>query len=212
MAKSKTSDEIGLIESAWGVLGGFVHLLVKLARELQLPAGMLYRLGTPEGEATLIAATKAFLAVVANIFTVKIGGPRAIAEVVAGSGYTHYDRSILERCRLAVGPEWSATIEIFSIEHFDHDPTDEEIEAEYVRRGLKRPDVDHAIHFGDQVRNLPVEGHPVIFYLKNPISYADGSRGVLGLWRRGAHRRLYWYWLDPVCRWNRSYLFAGVRE
>lgn len=154
----------------------------------------------------------AVLAKLANVFRVKIGGRRTIADVVAASGYTSYDRSILERCVFVQGWERWTTVEIFSIEHFDHEPSDAEIEDEYVRRGLKRPEVDHAVHFGDQYRDLPVEGHPVIFYLKDPVPGADGRRYVLYLWRFGANRKLGWYWLCPGHRWYRDCLFAGVRE
>lgn len=215
MAKSKNSEEISLIESAWGVLGGFINLLVKMARELNLPSGTLYRLGTPDGEATLVAATRAFLAEVAktaNIFRVKIGGRRTIAEVVGASGYTWVNPTILERRSLSGGRERWAAIEVFDIERFNHDPTDAEIEAEYERRGLTRPEVDHAIHFGEQHPSLPVEGQPVVFYLKKPVLDAGGGSDVLSLWRYGAGRELSLGWLGPGGRWYRFYRFAGVRE
>lgn len=146
-----------------------------------------------------------------NAHQIIIGGNRTIVEVVAGSGYTDFDRSILERCTLAPGLKRKVTIEIFSIEHFDHDPTDAEVEAEYVRLGLGRPTPDHAIHFGDQKRDLPEDGHPIIFYLRVPVSDASGYRLVLKFWRNGARRRLDWRWL-PGRRWHRHYRFAGVRE
>lgn len=152
------------------------------------------------------------LAKLANIFKVKIGGQRTAAQVLEASGYTGYDRSIAERCVLTQGRERAATIEVFGIEHFDHDPTDEEIEAEYVRLGLKRPTPDHAIRFGEQLPHLPVDGHPIIFYLQEPVPDAGGRRSVLLLWRGGANRGLYWRWLAPSGRWDRLCLFAGVRE
>lgn len=154
----------------------------------------------------------AVLAKLAGVFQVKIGGSRASAEVLQVSGYTSYDRSIAERCVLAAGRERVVNIEVFGIEHFDHDPTDEEIEAEYAQRGLKRPTPDHAIRFGEQHKHLPVEDRPIIFYLQNPIPGADGGRSVLGLWRDGVKRGLVWSWLSPRYRWFRDYLFAGVRE
>ncbi len=149
---------------------------------------------------------------VAGIFRVKIGGRRTILEVINSSGYTNYDRSILELCTLSGGQESMATTEVFDIEHFDHDPTDAEIEAEHVRRGLNRPEVDHAVHFGDQIRHLPVDGHPVVFYLKNPVLGAGGNQRVLDLWRHGALRRFHWLWLFPGTRWHRASRFVGVRE
>lgn len=154
----------------------------------------------------------AVLVRLANVFQVKIGGRRTLKEVVEASGYTSYDSSILERCALVGGRERNTIIEIFSIEHFDHDPTDAEIEAEYMQRGLGRPEADHAVHFGEQHQQLPVEGRHIIFYLKNPIPDADGSRRVLRLWRDGAWRGLLWRWLRPRFQWRRSGVFAGVRE
>ena len=212
MAKNRNDEEIGLIEAAMGILASFIHLLVKCAKEMRIPAGSLYRLATQEGEKTLIEAIKAFLNVVGNIFTIKIGGNRSIAEVVEGSGYTDFNRSILEQCTLSGGPEQEVTIELFGIEQLDHDPSDAEIEAEYVRHGLGRPNVDHAIHFGDQEHAMPVEGQPVIFYLKNPVTGSDGYRNVLELWRDGARRELRWRWLRPGRTWRRRCLFAGVRK
>lgn len=141
-----------------------------------------------------------------------IGGNRTIAEIVAGSDYAYYDPSILQRCTLSPGPKRKAKIEIFSIEHFDHDPTDAEVEAEYVRLGLKRPTADHAIHFGDQKRDLPEDGHSIIFHLKNPISVASGRRVVLGFCQFGAGREFYWSWLYQGLCWHRHCRFAGVRE
>lgn len=164
------------------------------------------------GNAWAISEIGTILKKLANVFRVKIGGRRTIQEVVEGSGYNHFDYSILDRCALSGGRERWVTIEVFGIEHFDHDPTDVEIEAEYVRRSLRRPDVDHVVHFGDQVRVLPVEGHPVVFYLKNPVPGADGGPGVLRLWRHGAGRKLHWSWPAPGYRWDRRYRFAGVRE
>ncbi len=149
---------------------------------------------------------------ISNTFRVKIGGRRDIAEVVEGSGYTGYDGSIVERCAIQKGRERWAVVEIFDMEHLDHDPSDAEVEAEYVRLGLGRPDVDHAVHFGEQFQHLPVEGHPIVFYLQKPVPGAGGCRCVLGLLRAGVGRGLHWDWLIPSNRCSRDYRFAGVRE
>ena len=62
MAKMRNQEEVRLIEAAIGIVAGFIHLLVKIANEMKIPSGALYRLATPEGENTLVAAIKAFLA------------------------------------------------------------------------------------------------------------------------------------------------------
>jgi len=200
---------------------------VQFPGHLQFVAGDLTRRSAARGHNIIDAIAKlaqpanawaldeidAVLAKLANTFYVKIGGSRTAAEVIAASGYVYCDPAIPEQCVLQQGRERLVKIEVFDVEHFDHDLTDAEVEAEYIRRGLKRPEVDHAVHFGDQVRGLPVEGHPVIFYLKNPVPDADGSPSVLGLWCNGALRGLRWHWLHPRGgRWLRRYLFAGVRE
>lgn len=164
------------------------------------------------GNAWALDEISAVLARIANVFQVKIGGRRTIKEVVESSGYTYYDHTILDGCKLVGGRERAVTIEIFSIEHFDHDPTDDEIEAEYVRCGLERPDADHGVHTGEQRPDLPQDGHPIIFYLKNPVSGAAGRRSVLALWRHGAGRGLRWDRLVPRLRWPRCCRFAGVRK
>lgn len=169
----------------------------------------------PGNEKTLDDITEVFASLLErakNTHQIIIGGNRTIKEVVDGSGYADFNRSVLERCALTPGPKRKAMIEIFSIEDLDHDPTDAEIEAEYVRHNLKRPAVDHAIHFGDQKRDLPEEGHPIIFYLEVPVSDASGDRNVLRFWRNGAKRGLCWGWLHPGVRWRRHYRFAGFRE
>ena len=204
-----------IVDQYPGALGNAVKKLVELpANMIGAIYDLLEKLGGKDGDMWLTALCR-FLrkeSVWGNIFLVKMGGKRGIAAVVEASGYTGYDPSIIERCELQKGYERWATVEIFDMKHFDHDPSDAEVEAEYVRRGLKRPDVDHAVHFGEQYQNLPVERHPIIFYLRNPVLGAGGFRSVLGLWRDGAVRGLDWGWLGSGDRWDRDYRFAGVRE
>jgi len=195
--------------------GQFQAVIGEISGRLEKRGGnvvdVVSRLALP-GNAWALDEIDAVFAKLLNIFRVKMGGKRGIAAVVEASGYTGYDPSIIERCELQKGYERWATVEIFDMKHFDHDPSDAEVEAEYVRRGLKRPDVDHAVHFGEQFQHLPVEGRPIIFYLQNPVLGAGGFRCVLGLWRYGADRKLGWHWLNSGLRWDRDYRFAGVRE
>ena len=169
------------------------------------------RLAQPANSSVLDEVV-AVLAKLANIFTVKIGGNRTASQVLEMSGYTSYDGTIAERCVLTNGRVRSVKIKVFSIEHFDHDPMDAEIEAEYARHGLKRPTPDHAIHFGEQFKNLPIGGHQIVFYLEKPVPGAGRDRIVLRLLRCGAKRELRWLWLSPSNRLDSLYLFAGVRE
>lgn len=195
--------------------GHFQAVIGEISGRLEKHGGsvvdVVSKLAQP-GNAWALDEIDSVLAKLLNIFRVKIGGKQSIFEVVEGSGYTGYDCSIIERCVIQNGRERWAVVKIFDMEHLDHNPSDAEVEAEYVRLGLKRPDVDHAVHFGEQFQHLPVEGHPIVFYLQNPVPDADGSCDVLGLWRGGAIRRLRWFWLGPSGCWDRFYRFAGVRE
>lgn len=195
--------------------GHFQSVVGELSGRLKKKGGDIVRvvseLAQPEN-AWALDEISAVCAKLFNIFHVKIGGRRSIVQVLDESGYTNYDRSIAERCVLQKGRERQAVIEVFGIENYDHDPSDAEIEAEYIKQGLKRPDVDRAVHFGDQYRDLPEDGHPIIFYLQNPVPGACGGPLVLSLWRLGADRELRWIWLVPGHRWSRGCRFAGVRE
>lgn len=194
--------------------GHFQAVVGELAGRLEKKGGSIVevvsRLAQPKNEQVLDQIVETLVGLI-NIFRVKIGGRKNIAKVVKASACA-CDNSIVERCVLQTGCERLVTIETFTVEHFDNpEPSDTEIEAEHIKRGLKRPDVDHVIHFVEQYKHLPVEGRPIIFYLQNPVPDA-GNRGVLFLWRSGAIRNLGWLWIDPGPRLTRPCSFAGVRE
>lgn len=153
------------------------------------------------------------MAKIINEFVITIGGNRTIAEILAKSDHASYNHSIIKQCALAPGPKRKAMIVILGIEEYYHDPTETEIQEEYVRHGLKYLTVDHVIHFFNQKPDLPTEEHPIISYLRDPIL---GNPTVMVLVRgRGCsyvYRNLDLNCFGPNFRYSRNYRFAGIRE
>ena len=79
----------------------------------------------------------------------------------------------------------------------------------------------HVVRFGRRFTDLPVKGHPIIFYIEPMIKDPVGSQRVVCLWRgplasddkdpvRANERHLYAFALGAT--YDRSTcLFAGVR-
>lgn len=98
----------------------------------------------------------------------------------------------------------SRTIELVE---FDHDPSSEEVLAEFRSRGLKRPSYEDALVFGI-VYPEEQRKHPVVF-LHEPV-VAVGSRFVLVLREDAGYRYLLLHWFGHG--WLRPYVFAGLRK
>ena len=108
--------------------------------------------------------------------------------------------------------------DLFPIEHhepkereivlitFQHDPTSEEVLAEFKRRGLERPTPEDAFVFGvtypDEQKKQPV------VFLHKPVRVL-GHRHVLVLCESARERYLYLSRFD--LGWTRDYVFAAVR-
>jgi hypothetical protein len=86
---------------------------------------------------------------------------------------------------------------------FDHDPTSDEVLAEFSRRGLERPTYEDALYFGIMYFDEQMKS-PVVF-LHEPVRYR-----VLVLYKdlgkRGMRLRFF------KNRWNRRCMFAGIRK
>lgn len=141
-----------------------------------------------------------------KIFSITCKGAYKTSELVAQAKYDWWNDWVTdERFPLQTHEPVSRKIEIVS---FDHDPTSEEVLAEFSRRGLERPTYEDALYFGiaypDEQRKRPIA------FLHEPVRDPDGYLCVLVLDEGVGGRHFDLLWFDR--RWPRHYLFAGVRK
>lgn len=127
------------------------------------------------------------------------------ALVIAG-GYDWVDDSVTDK-RFPLLPRDSEWRKIEGVK-FDHDPTSEEVLAEFERRGLERPTYKDALYFG-VLHPQEQEKHPVVF-LHEPVEDLGGDRRVIALFGRPGRRCLGLDLFDH--KWSRDCVFAGVRK
>mgnify|MGYP001598525590 CR=1 FL=1 len=194
MAKSRNAKEIELIESGWGVLAGFNHLLVTLAAKMGLSSGTLYRLGTPEGQETLLAATKAFLAEVAKTVapvwrTVTSTGQTSkqlISSVQqAGRTVTKWAKDLMSKPQFVVTNDMMYRLVVIRGDEFaaDAERTFAAVRAEGLRRGYGIPPAEVALLLA-QFSQAQL-GHLWLVVMHDPISDSDGFLGGLAVDRGG---------------------------
>jgi hypothetical protein len=185
MAKNRNTDEIKLIESGWGVLAGFNHLLVTLAAKMGLPSGTLYRLGTPEGQETLMAATKAFLAEVAKtvvqIWRTVVSGPTH-DQLVAGAeakGRTISDwaRQLIAKVTTTAGVTYRLVVILGDEFATDEERTFSNIRAVAKTRGYRVPPPEVALLLAQYTQQEL--GFQWLGVMHDPISASGGYPGVL---------------------------------
>ena len=157
-------------------------------------------------------------------FSIKLGRIQAAKEV-----FEDRDPNLCSDIPTTVlqGPDREEVLELFSIDDLDHDPSHEEIEAEYASLGLERSRKENAIRFANQYREQPSREirQEITFYLqtKDFQSSQFGICPAVTLWRddTGNGRRLDKSGHNDCgprhngknYRWNRKgVLFAGVRK
>jgi len=153
------------------------------------------------GVATLVQAATA-------VFTFAAGDKRSAKELLAAGKYDwigDYARQFVEgkKFRLAGKPE---EVDMVLVE-FDHDPTSDEVLAEFARQGLERPTGEDALRFGEKYPDEQKK-YPIVF-LHEPWQDPDGSRSVLVLSWDDRGRELGCSWFDG--RWVRDCRFAARR-
>lgn len=189
MAKNRNTGEIKLIEAALGVLGGFINLLSTLAVKMGLPSGALYRLGTPEGQETLLAATKAFLAEVAKTVvpvwrTVTSGLTRD--QLVTGAKANGrfigaWACQLIAKMTVTRGITYHLVVirgEEFAT---DGERTFANIRALATTRGYRIPPPEVALLLAQFTQEEL--GHRYLMVMHDPMSGSDGIPGVLGVYR-----------------------------
>ncbi len=153
------------------------------------------------GTATLVQAATA-------VFTFVIGDKRSAKELLAAGKYDwvgDYARQFVEgkKFRLADKPE---EVDMVLVE-FNHDPTSDEVLAEFARQGLERPTEEDALRFGEKYPDEQKK-YPIVF-LHEPWRGSHGGLDVLVLRWGDRGRKLYCSWFGR--RWRRDYRFAARR-
>ena len=151
------------------------------------------------GVATLVQAATA-------VFTFAAGDKRSAKELLAAGKYDwvgDYARQFVEgkKFRLADKPE---EVDMVLVE-FGHDPTSDEVLAEFARQGLERPTEEDALRFGEKYPDEQKK-YPIVF-LHEPWQDPHGDRRGLVLGWRGRERELDYDWFDG--RWFRYCRFAA---
>lgn len=141
-----------------------------------------------------------------NVFQITCEGSHKTSELVRMGNYDRVSDWITDE-RFPVQKHASVSRSIELVE-FDHDPTSEEVLAEFSRRGLNRPTHEDALYFG--VKHPEEQRKRPIVFLHEPGQFPGGSRRVLVLGGGARKRGLDLYWL--VGRWGRRCAFAGVRK
>lgn len=141
-----------------------------------------------------------------NVFRIACEGSYMTSELVARGKYDWSNNWITdERFPIQKHEPVSRTIELVK---FDHDPTSEEVLAEFSRRGLERPTHEDALYFGIEHPDEQMK-RPLVF-LHEPVQGPGGRLGVLVLDGHVGGRNLRLDWFGSG--WPRDDLFAGVRK
>ena len=198
------------------MLGKIVSELVRLPSEV---LGVVYDFVVKLKDPEWVEAAKKFLrkeevwpaiqrcaSKVYGTFQLMLEGKATATELVQRGQYNwHNDWITDERFPLQPHEPMSRTIELIK---FDHNPTAEEVLAEFVRHGLERPTTEDAFYFGIQ-HSEEQRKRPIVF-LHEPVLVPDGSSRVLVLGGRAGVRELFLLLFEG--RWGRSCVFAGVRK
>ena len=139
-----------------------------------------------------------------RVFSITCGGERTSALVKRGK-YDWTDGAIGDEL-FPIAPHEPEEREIVLVK-FQHDPTSEEVLAEFERRGLERPTTEDALVFG--VTYPDEQRKRLVVFLHEPVR-VRGHRFVLVLHGLAGGRYLCLGWFDDG--WRRSYGFAAVRK
>jgi len=143
----------------------------------------------------------------AQVFSLTLEGVHATSELVRLGCYDQVDDGRITNERFPLWRHDPIEREIELVE-FDHEPTLNEVLAEFEHRGLERPTPEDAFYFGVQ-HPEEQEKHPIVF-LHEPVRSVGWTCYFLTLSKSGVGRCLILYWLFD--KWSRRYVFAGVRR
>lgn len=207
----KEELEMAKADQVVSFIGSCESGAVALAKKTVELGGNLFEavalLGRPEHEGAVSRLADILAGVckkARNIFSIVCEGVKA-SELVKRGRYDWVNSDITDELfPIEEHASQGRTIELIE---FGHDPTSEEVIAEFARRDLERPTHEDALAFGIA---YPEEQrkHPVIF-LHEPVLALGGLRVlVLGGGGRGRDLGLRWF----GGRWNRVCVFAAVRK
>src|SRR3989338_5208567 len=143
---------------------------------------------------------------ISNVFEILCKGQYIASELIRRGKYDWVNDQITDE-RFPIFEHATATRKIEFVE-YDHDPTSEEVLKDFTSRGLKRPTYEDGFYFG--IQHKEEQRKHLIVFLHEPVQGSYGRLRVLVLDGYSGRRGLGLGWFDS--RWDRGYVFAGVRE
>ncbi len=141
-----------------------------------------------------------------RVFSITTTGEEKTSALVKRGKYDWTDGAIGDEL-FPIAPHEPEEREIVLISFDEHDPTSEDVLAEFEKRGLERPTTEDALVFGvtypDEQKKAP------IVFFHEPVRVRGGRR-VLVLRGYARLRCLYLFWFGA--RWLRRCDFAAVRK
>ncbi len=143
---------------------------------------------------------------IGKIFRIKRGGKRTTEQVIGATTHTFVNAHLnSDNFPLNDGPEDDRELVVFQVTDYDHDPSTEEVHAEFKTRGLDQPTYEDGLKFDEA---YPDEKGVFVFLHKHWLG--PGRRpGVLVVHRDEADRVLDLNW--SAYPWDRHDWFVGVR-
>ena len=139
-------------------------------------------------------------------FPIQIGGSQTMDELVAAGNYDGV-HSLINQENFPVKRQspFEVWIELVGL---DRIATSEDAVVEFKKRGLRRPNPEEAVRFGEQYPDA--QRHRPIVWPHQPFNHPfDGSRRVFVHFGGTGYRSLDLY-IDSA--WGAYCVFAGVRE
>lgn len=207
MGKSNVSE----LERGGGL---FVDIMGRLYREVRRrggPEGVIHRLATDEGEATIAKLADVIVAdagFAQRVFRVTIDPSKTVKEMVAAGRYGYVDPDITdENFPSALTGDSTITADVVAFRLGRHASSDE-VKAYRDTHGLQPIDIKHELAVGEQFPNAQRE----LFCMVNPDSIwvgPNGNRNVSFL--HGDCRRSLSLHHDGSV-WHKDCWFLGLRK
>lgn len=201
---------VSLIVSGAGWIGSLTDMLIRALRERGVSDGAIHGLVVEGGDLPIEKIADVLVEVIEqakNIFRLMVGKKRTTEEMVKAGKYDWSDDNITSK-NFPVRSRSTKRV-VIELVKFDPDLTWEEVLTEAEKRGLKRPDYEDALLFGEQHPEKQRELRRIVF-LHEPWSRPPNFLSVLMLLGNSNERSLRLAWLGNG-EWARDCYYAFVR-
>lgn len=209
MAK-RTKEEVSVLISAAGWIGGFMDSLVRELRARGVSDAEIHALVTEGGKVPMGKIADGIIEVIRPqqpIFRLVGRSTSCTTEELVRAGHYDWVNDYITSRNFPIRSHESDEAEIVLFE-FDHDPTSEEVLAVAEKHGLVRPTYEDALRFGKQHPEEQRKG-PIVF-LHEPWLSPHDHRLVVVLDGNASFRSLDLDLFDDG--WRRRYRFAFLRK